>query len=188
MIETVSTRIHSTAWLPASMGLIWCLLSSNGALAQGGSAAPVPELGAAPASSMSHQPGIEQQFLRVESSLWLPYGWRLSKNGQTVGPEWFSVVPNEAVRGSKEAMAHARHARIYQGFTLGSVLAGVGLIVGGLAVADSHREWTRTARLLTAGGILAIFTEFVCALGREDEIMKSVNAYNYDLVKGKLGE
>jgi hypothetical protein len=97
-------------------------------------------------------------------------------------------LTDKAVSGSKEAMAHARHARIYQGFTLGSALTGVGLIVGGLTVADSHRKWTRTARLLTVGGILAIFAEFACALGREDEIMKSVNAYNYDLVRGKLGE
>ena len=188
MIETVSTRIHSRAWLPASMGLVWCMLLSNGALAQDGPAAPAPKLGESSASSTGHQPGIQQQFLRVESSPWLPYGWRLSKDGQTVGAAWFSVVPDEAVSGSKEALVHARHARIYQGFTLGSVLAGAGLIIGGLAVADSHREWTRTARLLTAGGVLAIFTEFACALGREDEIMKSVNAYNYDLVRGKLGE
>jgi hypothetical protein len=83
-------------------------------------------------------------------------------------------------------MAHARHARIYQGFTIGSALAGIGLIVGGFAVAGHHERWTPTARLLTAGGILAIFTEFLCAQGRERETFKAVNVYNYDLVRGLL--
>jgi hypothetical protein len=36
--------------------------------------------------------------------------------------------------------------------------------------------------------LLAILSEGLCALFREREIMETVNAYNYDLVRGKLGE
>jgi len=124
----------------------------------------------------------------VESSPWSALGLRLSKNGQVVGPRWFSVVPNEAVEGSKEAKKHAVHARIFHGATAGFALAAVGLIIGGAAVADNHREWTSSARLLAAGGLLAILAEGVCALFREREIMETVNSYNYDLVRGNLGD
>jgi len=124
----------------------------------------------------------------VESSPWSPLGLRLSKNGQVVGPRWFSVVPDEAVAGSVEARKHASHARIFHGATAAFALAGVGLIIACVSVAAHDREWTTTARGLAAGGLLAIFSEGLCALFREREIMESVNAYNYDLVRGKLGE
>ena len=163
-----------------------CLLLPVSALAQTSSGDRGQDSSPSSAPKAVSRPDLEQRFLRVESSTWAPFGLRLAKNGQAVGPAFFSVVPDEAVRGSNEAMAHARHARIYQGFTIGSALAGVGLIVGGFAVADHHRRWTQTARLLTAGGILAIFTEFFCAFGREHEIIRTVNAYNYDLVRGAL--
>jgi hypothetical protein len=124
----------------------------------------------------------------VESSPWSPLGLKLSKNGQTVGPRWFSVVPDEAVEGSKDAKKHASHARIFHGATAAFALAAVGLIVGSVAVADSNREWTANARLLAAGGLLAILSEGLCAMFREREIMEAVNAYNYDLVRDKLGD
>jgi hypothetical protein len=124
----------------------------------------------------------------VESSPWSPLGLRLSKNGQVVGPRWFSVVPDEAVAGSTEAKRHASHARIFHGATAAFALAGVGLILGGVVVADSNREWTSGAKLLAAGGLLAILSEGLCALYREREIMEAVNAYNYDLVRDKLGD
>ena len=97
-------------------------------------------------------------------------------------------MPDEAVAGSAEAKKHASHARIFHGATAAFALAGVGLIVGGVAVADSNREWTSGAKLLAAGGLLAILSEGLCALYREREIMEAVNAYNYDLVRDKLGD
>jgi hypothetical protein len=124
----------------------------------------------------------------VESSPWSTLGLRLSKNGQVVGPRWFSVVPDEAVAGSVEAKRHTAHARIAHGATAAFTLAASGLLVGGVTVADSNREWTSSARLLVAGGLLAVISEWVCAWFREREIMETVNAYNYDLVRGKLGE
>lgn len=45
-----------------------------------------------------------------------------------------------------------------------------------------------TEKGLAAGGLLAILSDGLCAWLREREIMESVNAYNYDLVRGKLGE
>jgi hypothetical protein len=163
-----------------------CLLLPVTALAQTGSGDHGQDVSPSPAPKAESRLDLEHRFLRVESSTWAPFGFRLSKNGQAVGPGFFSVVPDDAVTGSKEAKTHARHARIYQGFTIGSALAGVGLIVGGFAVAGHHERWTQTSRLLTAGGILAIFTEFLCALGRERETIKTINAYNYDLVRGAL--
>lgn len=36
--------------------------------------------------------------------------------------------------------------------------------------------------------MLAILSEGLCALFREREIMETINAYNYDLVKGNLAQ
>jgi hypothetical protein len=176
-------------FIPVALrGLVLCLLSSGNALAQASPAAQASQPSPAPKSLVDHPAGIEQQFLRVESSPWSALGLRLSKNGQVVGPRWFSVVPDEAVEGARKAKKHAVHARIFHGLTAGFALAGVGLIIGGVAVADNHGEWTSNARYLAAGGLLAILAEGVCALFREREIMETVNSYNYDLVRGKLGD
>ena len=182
------TQNHGIGLLTASVGFVLCLLSSGNALAQASPAGQASQTSPAPKSLADHQAGIEQQFLRVESSPWSALGLRLSKNGQVVGPRWFSVVPDEAVEGSKEAKKHAFHARIFHGATAGFALAAVGLIVGGIAVVDSNGKWTSNARLLAAGGLLALLAEGVCALFREREIMETVNSYNYDLVRGKLGD
>jgi hypothetical protein len=139
---------------------------------------------APPVPPSKSRPELEQQFLRVAPSPWSPFGFRLSKNGQPMGPNLFSVVPDAAVSGSEEAMVHVRHARIYQGFTVGTAFTGVGLILGGFVVANQHDRWTPAARLLTAGGVLAILGELFCALGRAHETLEAVNAYNYDLVRG----
>ena len=178
---------HGRWGLPASVGFALCLLSSGSATAQTNLADQASPASPAPRSLADRQLRIEQQFLRVESSPWSPLGLKLSKNGQMVGPRWFSVVPDEAVAGSTEAKKHASHARIFHGATVAFALAGVGLIVGGVTVADSNREWTSGAKLLAAGGLLAILSEGLCALYRERKIMEAVNAYNYDLVRDKLG-
>jgi len=181
-------KSHGNGLLPTSAGFVLCLLFSGNALAQANFPDQALPPRPAPRSLADRQIRVEQQFLRVESSPWSPLGLKLSKNGQEVGPKWFSVVPDEAVAGSTEAEKHASHARIFHGATAAFALAGVGLIVGGVAVADSNREWTTNARMLSAGGLLAILLEGVCAQFREREIMESVNAYNYDLVRDKLGD
>ena len=182
------TKTHSKGLVPTSAGIVLCLLSSGNALAQVNPPDQASTVTPAPRSLPDRQLRIEQQFLRVESSPWSPLGLKLLKNGQTVGPRWFSVVPDEAVAGSTEAKKHASHARIFHGATAAFALAGVGLIVGGVAVANGNREWTSGAKLLAAGGLLAILSEGLCALYREREIMEAVNAYNYDLVRDKLGD
>jgi len=189
MLDSRRDRIESSIRPirpPVFLWTVSCWLFATTALAQTSSGDHGQDVSLPSASKAVSRLDLEQRFLRVESSTWGPFGFRLSKNGQAVGPAFFSVVPDDAVSGSKEAMAHARHARIYQEFTIGSALSGVGLIVGGFAVASHHERWTQTARLLTAGGILAIFTEFLCAQGREHETIKAVNVYNYDLVRGAL--
>ncbi len=173
--------------LPAIVGVVLCLLPSIPAWAQTTSAEQAPEVSKTPESVANRRPALEQQFLHVEFSFWSPYGMRLSKNGQTVGPGFFSVVPDEAVGGSKEGKKHAFRARVSQGFTNAFTSAAIGLVAAGVAVrADNGREWTNTSRLLVGGGILAIFSEFICALIREREILEAVNSYNYDLVRGNL--
>jgi hypothetical protein len=57
-----------------------------------------------------------------------------------------------------------------------------------VSVAAHDREWTSTVRGLAAGALLAILSEGLCALFREREIMETINAYNYDLVKGNLAQ
>jgi hypothetical protein len=126
------TKPHARGMFPTSAGFVLCLLSSGNALAQAIPPDQASPPNPVPRSLADRQLRIEQQFLRVESSPWSTLGLRLSKNGQVVGPRWFTVVPNEAVAGSSEAKKHASHARIFHGATAAFALAGVGLIVGGV--------------------------------------------------------
>lgn len=130
---------------------------------------------------------LEQRFLRVEGAFWGTYGLRLSKNGQTVGPSLFSVVPDRALQGSEEARRHASHARAWQGFAIGLGAAAIGLLAGSVAVRANENEWTNTAKYLGGGGIASVILGYVCAVGRTNEMMEAVNSYNYDLVKGSTG-
>ena len=59
------TLTHGRRLLPAAVGIVLSLLSSGSALAQENPADPAP----VPRSLADHQLRIEQQFLRVESSL-----------------------------------------------------------------------------------------------------------------------
>jgi hypothetical protein len=129
---------------------------------------------------------LGQRFLRLELSTWDTFGIALSRNGQRVGPGIFSVVSDEAVRGSSEAKRHAGHARVC--FVIGFAVAGVGLLGGGLAERASSNEWNNGAKLLVAGGVLGILAEYVAALARENEIAAAANSYNEELVRGKLTE
>jgi hypothetical protein len=131
---------------------------------------------------------IERRFLRVESSFWRPFGLRLSVDGRTVGPGVFAIVPDEAIRGSETARRHAVHARIDQGIVIGSAAATVGLLIAAVAVRAGNDEWTPAAQGLGAGALFAFASELFFALLREKEFLATVNAYNYDVVTGKLGK
>jgi hypothetical protein len=112
---------------------------------------------------------------------------KLSKNGQQVGPTFFSVVPDEAVAGSSDAKRHAHRARVFHGFVIGVDLAGLGLVVGGFAVRSSNQhEWTTASKLMVGGGLLALLSDGVFILARHNEILAAVNSYNYDLITGRL--
>jgi hypothetical protein len=131
---------------------------------------------------------LESRFLRAEMSPWDTFGLKLSINGQQVGPRFFSVIPDETLAGSSEAQRHASHARVLHGFGLGLVLTGVGLLIGGLQVAASNGgDWNNTAKFMVAGSALAVFAAYFLALQRQNEILAAVNAYNHDLITGRLG-
>jgi hypothetical protein len=40
---------------------------------------------------------------------------------------------------------------------------------------------------MVAGSALAVFVSYFLALNRQNEILAAVNAYNHDLVTGRLG-
>jgi hypothetical protein len=125
--------------------------------------------------------------LRAEGAFWGTFGLKLSKNGQVVGPRFFAVVPDDVVAGSNEAKKHASHARIYHGVGLAFASVALGLIVGGLVVRSNDREWTTRSMSLVIGGFESVVLEAVCGMLRTNEMMEAVSSYNYDLVRGKLG-
>lgn len=130
---------------------------------------------------------LEARFLRAETSFWDVFGVRLSKNGQQVGPSFFSVVPDEAVAESSDAKRHAHRARVFHGFLIGFELAGLGLVGSGFAVRSSNQnEWTTASKLLVGGGIVALISDSIFILARHNEILAAVNSYNYDLITGRL--
>lgn len=129
---------------------------------------------------------LEQNFLRIEPSFWDTFGIRLSKGEQPVRHGLFSVVSDEAVRGSTGAGRHVDHARVWQGLVIGFAVSGVGLIGGGLAEEASEKQWNGGAKVLVAGGVLFIFLEYIAALSRQNEIAAAVSSYNEDLVLGRL--
>jgi hypothetical protein len=180
------TRNRARRFLPV-LGFVLCSLFSTHALAQPIANEPASQAGATPQSPVDGRLGLDSQFLRVEGAFWGTFGLKLSKNGQVVGPRFFSVVPDDVVAGSNEAKRHASHARIYHGVGLAFASAAIGLIVGGLVVRSNDREWTTRSVSLVIGGFESVVLEAVCGMLRTNEMMEAVNAYNYDLVRGKLG-
>jgi MFS family permease len=140
------------------------------------------------ALTQAGSPALEQKFLRIEPSFWDTFGITLTRSGQRMGPGFFSVIPDDVVRGSSEAERHAGHARVWQGFVVGFGVVGLGLIGGGLADRASANEWNTGAKLLVAGGIVGIFVQYVAALARQNEIAAAVSSYNEDLVRGTFTE
>jgi hypothetical protein len=130
---------------------------------------------------------LDARFLRAETSFWDTFGVKLSKNGQQVGPTFFSVVPDEAVAGSSDAKRHAHRARVFHGFVIGVDLAGLGLVAGGFAMrASNEHEWTTSSKLMVGGGLLALLSDGIFILARHNEILAAVNSYNHDLITGRL--
>ena len=79
------------------------------------------------------------------------------------------------------------HARVLQGVVLGFALTSVGLIAGSFALRSSNdNEWTQGSRFMLAGGVVALFAEGIGALARQNEMLAAINAYNHDLVTGRL--
>lgn len=147
----------------------------------------VPPARAEPVTPVPTQATLESQFLRAEASTWDLFGVKLSRNGQQVGPRFFSVVPDEAVAGSAAATRHASHARVFHGLVLGLTTVAVGLVAGGLAVHSSNdNRWTDGSRQMVWGGVLSELLAWSCALFRQNEILATVDAYNHDLVTGRL--
>ena len=156
------------------------------ALVAATTAARLPQARAESVTPVPSQATLESQFLRAEVSSWDLFGVKLSRNGQQLGPHFFSVVPDEAVAGSAAATRHASHARVFQGLVLGFTTAAVGLVAGGLAVRSSNDDrWTDGSRLMVWGGVLSELLAWSCALFRQNEILATVDAYNHDLVSGK---
>ncbi len=129
---------------------------------------------------------VQKNFLVVEPSTWDWFGVAFKKDGQKVGPGFFSVVPGAAVKGSAEAERHAARARVFHGFTFGFGIVGFGSLFAGLAVRGDNHRWNDTSTGLVAGGVIAIFTESIFALARSTEMLEAINAYNHDLVEGRL--
>lgn len=150
-------------------------------------AARVPLARAEPVTPVPTQATLESQFLRAEASTWDLFGVKLSRNGLQVGPRFFAVVPDEAVAGSAAATRHASHARVFHGLVLGLTTAAVGLVAGGLAMHSSNDDrWTDGSRLMVWGGVASFLLAGPCAILRQNEILATVDAYNHDLVTGKL--
>jgi hypothetical protein len=162
-----------------------CHHDAEAALADGSGASPIAT-GSVPVDTRPPR-SWDSQFLRVKASFWDAFGIEVSKAGQSVGPNLFSVLPDDAVAGSLEGARHVGHARVVQGFTLGLAAGGVGLAAAGVADrADSKTGWSTNAELLAGGGVLAMFGSLICALVRENELFSAVNSYNFDLVTGRL--
>ena len=170
------------------------LIPSRGSLFCGNALADVQSDGVSQKGPRESQPNncpsdAEKHFLRVDLSYFLGSPrLKLIRDGATVGPEFFSFVPDYAVRGSSEGMRHAFHARVFHAGALVSGLTAIGLLAGSMIVRMNDDHWTRTAGSMAGGSLAAIVVGVVFAYLREREFMAAVNSYNYDLVNGRLME
>ena len=146
--------------LQVVLALLACPLLSRSAVAQVASDEK-PVVSIPPGERDAGSATLESRFLRVEPAFWGTFGLRLFKDGRTVGPSFFSVVSDEAVRGSAEAAGHAFHGRLFQGAAIGSALAAISLLAGAVVVRREDGAWTNTAKYLGVGGIGAILVELI---------------------------
>jgi len=141
---------------------------------------------AALAEAPASPPTVARQFLRVEPSTWDWFGVALKKDDQKVGPGFFAVVPDEAIKGSSSAKGHAAHARAYQGLALGLGIAGLGLVMGSAVTRQRDHGWDHTPVILGLSGFASLLGGSLFAIARDWQAAEAVNSYNYDVVTGNL--
>ncbi len=166
-------------------------LTSPAALAQE-EAAPAPVAAASPAAP------DPTRYLRLESDFWGVYGVKLSRSGQEFGPGFLASGLEDAVRGSTDAERHANSAQIWAGVNLGFGLASAGLLVASLVTYEAPgggvggwpdfvpRDGGIRTAALNLGWLLSLTASVVSRYMTYEAIMLSVNAYNRDLVEGRL--
>jgi hypothetical protein len=93
------------------------------------------------------------------------------------------------VRGSKDGELHARRARTSRIFEFSFATSSV-LAMGAGAIASSVIDDPDTGSMIFGATIAATIGFFVAAVWAGDakhaELMRAINAYNYDLVRGAL--
>jgi len=141
----------------------------------------------APARATTDRTPDPKLYLRMEGA----WRVRLYRGADRVRPGFFYEGLLAAVASSPTATVHARHARtahiVWLGFSAGVLVsAGVG-IAGIRALAPSN------AGAATLVGLVALVVEVVCFgggmladLAGHGEVAMSINAYNYDLIRGTL--
>ena len=136
-------------------------------------------------------PDVEARFLRVDSSAWSEL--KLTKGGVEVGPGFLYTRMSDAVRGSPTAERHARHARIWRGFAFGFQVTTLATALGGAidlgienGSAGSHSSFPTVASVLFIAAGVSYLGAMIVQQSLQSEILRCVNAYNYDLVSGQL--
>jgi hypothetical protein len=170
----------------ALVSCLWGLLHSASAFAQ------------EPAHTIERQqderPGgvaanVQERFLRVEPKyVFLAHvGNKVTQNGKVLDTGFSFLIPDSAVTGSKEAVAHLSRARTAQWAAFACFMTAVGLFVGEEIVRQQNDDrWTRPSVAMAFGGALTLLTAFPFAHWRDWETFAAVNSYNHDLVTGQL--
>lgn len=133
---------------------------------------------------------VKERFLRVESQfvLMMHVGNTLTQNGKVLNPGFFSIIPDSAVSGSKEAMGHLSHARIAHGAAFAAFMTTVGLLVGAEVIRQQNDDrWTSPSSAMALSSVLTFLISVSAAHWRDWETFAAVNSYNHDLVNGQLG-
>ena len=129
---------------------------------------------------------VERNFLRYDLSYFLGTPvFRLSKNGEEIGPKFLTILPEDALDGSSEGVRHIRHARLFHWATLASGLIAVGLLSGAAIVHVNEKHWTPLAENLAGGGVGALFVGVLLGYARQQELMAAIDAYDYDVMRCK---
>lgn len=177
---------------------LWRAIACLVALLPGLATAEVTTTPAAPAANTCNLP--DSSFLHVESTWWSKYGLRLRRSEQEFGLGLLTLDLLGAVRGSPEAEAHARNARVWASLDLGFALLATALLTASLITyADDHggslggwptfirpRGESRPAVALDLGWLLSLGAGALSRQLTYAEVMAGVNAYNLDVAQGRL--
>jgi hypothetical protein len=135
-----------------------------------------------PAQKSLSRETLDAQLIRAESSFW--FGYRLRQGDHTIGPGLFCAGLSGAVRGSAAGERHAKHARIWSGFAFGFGINTLAFLAASVGVyAENHFHNNDTAAILLGTAAVSFALEALSAVEREQEVMKSISAYNYDLIR-----